>query len=81
MTTNKRPFLNPNVDSDDEHVDSKKAKLDETDHDETDETFEDDMSEGVSEDHFSDPDYVPSQDETEDEEVKEERSHAGHRPG
>ena len=74
MTTNKRPFLNPNVDSDDEHVDSKKAKLDETDYDETDETFEDDMSEGVSEDHFSDPDYVPSQDETEDEEVKEERS-------
>ncbi len=74
MTTNKRPFLNPNVDSDEEHVGSKKAKLDERDYDETDETFEDDMSEGVSEDHFSDPDYVPSQDETEDEEVKEERS-------
>lgn len=71
-TTNKRPFLNPSFE---ENSSSKKAKLDDSDYDDTEELLEeDDMSEDVSTDHLSDPDYDPSLDETAAEEVKETKS-------
>ena len=76
MTSNKRAFLNPHSDlsdDDDENLGTKRAKLYDKNYEDTNDTFSDDeMSEAVSEDHFSDPDYVPSQDETEAE-AKEEK--------
>ena len=74
--TNKRPYLNPNLDStDDEEVtsDYKRTKLDEEDEEiELDDdvvydTDDVDMSTETTDDNIIDPDYVPSADETDTE--------------
>ena len=82
MSSNKRAFLNPDLDSSDDEIDqkSKKQKVDDDfeDYDESEEeTFEeDDMTTETSEDNISDPDYVPEDayDVTDDEVVVDETS-------
>ena len=65
MSSNKRPFANPNFDSSDDEITNKKTKYDE-EYVSEDETFdEDDLSTEdaeASEENFSDPDYVPDTD-------------------
>ena len=65
MSSNKRPFANPNLDSSDDESTNKRTKYDE-EYVSEDETFdEDDLSTEdaeASEENFSDPDYVPDTD-------------------